>query len=372
MADFSEMTPQARQRKWATLTHLPLPATLHLLQTQDGLVQPLELPPSLLPRVTSVVDRQALEHQVSSRFSLVLEHQDNTPDLRQHLVGSPLVLGYLDSILHQELQGSSLPAPEPLASSQGIIHLKELQGSYLEALFLTQPDHFLLALEHPLGRIQTCLSQVVSQEEEMACMDQAVQVDSPLQLALALSLHSLLEAFPQYPLGHGDHLQVEASLLLLAPLVLALALWAHMVDLLLQVACHFMVPYDLPLHAGIMPQLLITIVGEPLPGADRFNVDFIKGQDVVFHFNPRFHEQTIVRNTKCAECWGPEEREGGFPFVPGQRFELKILVEEDMFKVAVDGTHLLEYEHRVGGLEDVTLLRICGDITLYSAAPSMI
>lgn len=30
-----------------------------------------------------------------------------------------------------------------------------------------------------------------------------------------------------------------------------------------------MVPYDLPLHAGIMPQLLITIVAEPLPGADR-------------------------------------------------------------------------------------------------------
>ena len=52
--------------------------------------------------------------------------------------------------------------------------------------------------------------------------------------------------------------------------------------------------------------------------------------------------------------------------------QLKILVEEDSFKVAVDGTHLLEYEHRVGGLEEVTLLRVVGDVTLYSAAPSMI
>lgn len=52
--------------------------------------------------------------------------------------------------------------------------------------------------------------------------------------------------------------------------------------------------------------------------------------------------------------------------------QLKILVEEDMFKVAVDGTHLLEFEHRVGGLEEVTLLRVDGDIVLYSAAPSMI
>lgn len=52
--------------------------------------------------------------------------------------------------------------------------------------------------------------------------------------------------------------------------------------------------------------------------------------------------------------------------------QLKILVEEDMYKVAVDGTHLLEYEHRVGGMEDVTLVRVCGDVALYSAAPSMI
>ncbi|PWA29622.1 hypothetical protein CCH79_00007907 [Gambusia affinis] len=101
-------------------------------------------------------------------------------------------------------------------------------------------------------------------------------------------------------------------------------------------------------------------------------VDFLKGPDVVFHFNPRFNEQTIVRNSNLGGYWGPEEREGPFPFAEGRRFELKILVEEDMFKVAVDGTHLLEYEHRVGGLEEVTVLRVTGDVVLYSAAPSMI
>ncbi|XP_072313641.1 galectin-3 [Eucyclogobius newberryi] len=133
-----------------------------------------------------------------------------------------------------------------------------------------------------------------------------------------------------------------------------------------------MVPFDLPLHAGILPRLVITIEGEPVPGAERFQVDLMKGSDVVFHLNPRFPENTIVRNSNLGGFWGPEEREGPFPFVPGQRFELKILVEEDMFKVAVDGTHLLEYEHRVGGLEEVTLLRIMGDVVLYSASPSMI
>lgn len=31
-----------------------------------------------------------------------------------------------------------------------------------------------------------------------------------------------------------------------------------------------MVPYDLPLHSGIMPRLVITIDAEPVPGADRY------------------------------------------------------------------------------------------------------
>uniref|UniRef100_A0A4W4ES94 Galectin n=1 Tax=Electrophorus electricus TaxID=8005 RepID=A0A4W4ES94_ELEEL len=133
-----------------------------------------------------------------------------------------------------------------------------------------------------------------------------------------------------------------------------------------------LVPYDLPLHAGILPRLLITIVGEPVLGGDRFHVDFVKGPDVVFHFNPRFTEQRVVRNSNLGGYWGPEERDGGFPFVQGRQFELKILVEPDVFKVAVDGVHLLEYEHRVGGMEEVTLLQVTGDITLYSVAPTMI
>lgn len=43
-----------------------------------------------------------------------------------------------------------------------------------------------------------------------------------------------------------------------------------------------------------------------------------------------------------------------------------------MYKVAVDGNHLLEYEHRAGGMEDVTQVRVTGDVILYSAGPSMI
>ncbi|KAK9534019.1 hypothetical protein VZT92_009094 [Zoarces viviparus] len=250
----------------------------------------------------------------------------------------------------------SAPALEPLGSSQGSTqgstlgntlgsflgstlgsflgstHLKELQDSYPEALFLTQLDHFLLAPELPLGLIQMCLTQEVSQEEATGC-----------------------GGFPPAPgpFGPGPGPMGPYG----GPAAPGGML---------------MVPYDLPLQSGIMPQLVITIEAEPVPGADRFQVDFFKGPEVVFHLNPRFHEQTVVRNSNLGGCWGPEERDAFFPFVPGRRFELKILVEEDSFKVAVDGNHLLEYEHRVGGLEEVNLLRVTGDIVLYSVAPNMI
>ncbi len=55
----------------------------------------------------------------------------------------------------------------------------------------------------------------------------------------------------------------------------------------------------------------------------RFHVDLVRGHDVVFHFNPRFYENSVVRNTQLGGCWGPEERDGGFPFVQGRQFEVQ-------------------------------------------------
>ncbi|MGH0182105.1 UNVERIFIED_CONTAM: hypothetical protein FKN15_008946, partial [Acipenser sinensis] len=191
------------------------------------------------------------------------------------------------------------------------------------------------------------------------------------------------------------------------------------------------VPYELPLQAGLMPRLLITIAGETtknpvrfhfdflrgtdsvfhfnprfdekavvrnsclngrwgaeerqggfpfLPGkqfegmffSSRFHFDFLRGTDSVFHFNPRFDEKAVVRNSCLNGRWGAEERQGGFPFLPGKQFEIKVLCEEAMFKVAVNGLHLLEFRHRFKALNEVTLLQVQGDIKLSMVAPSMV
>ncbi|NXD11693.1 LEG3 protein, partial [Nothocercus nigrocapillus] len=136
------------------------------------------------------------------------------------------------------------------------------------------------------------------------------------------------------------------------------------------------VPFDLPLPGGLAPRMLITITGTVNPKPDRFSLDFKKGQDVAFHFNPRFSEggkKVIVCNSMFHNTWGKEEREAPrFPFKAGKPFKLQVLCEVDHFKVAVDDAHLLQYKHRERRLNEVTKLCVAGDVALTSVLPTWI
>lgn len=73
----------------------------------------------------------------------------------------------------------------------------------------------------------------------------------------------------------------------------------------------------------------------------RFVVDFVCNNpnnnktlpDIAFHFNPRFPDDVIVRNTKIDGNWGYEEREGSLVFNKGNTFVLDIYCWEEAFKV---------------------------------------
>ncbi|NXW69323.1 LEG3 protein, partial [Hirundo rustica] len=136
------------------------------------------------------------------------------------------------------------------------------------------------------------------------------------------------------------------------------------------------IPFELPLQAGLVPRLLITITGTVNPNPNRFSLDFKRGNDVAFHFNPRFdedHKKVIVCNSMFQNTWGKEERTAPrFPFEAGKPFKLQILCETDHFKVAVNDAHLLQYNFRERRLNEVTKLCIGGDIALTSVVPTMI
>lgn len=58
-----------------------------------------------------------------------------------------------------------------------------------------------------------------------------------------------------------------------------------------------------------------------------------------------------------------------FVYVP---FQIQVLVEADHFKVAVNDAHLLQYNHRVKNLREISALGISGDVSLTSASHIMI
>ncbi|XP_036454542.1 galectin-6-like isoform X2 [Colossoma macropomum] len=128
------------------------------------------------------------------------------------------------------------------------------------------------------------------------------------------------------------------------------------------------VPYVQILPQGLSDQTLITIYGEPKRNAEIFQINLQKGDNVAFHFNPRFNEdgkQLIVRNTRIKGVWGPEERElPFFPFTPGKPFEIKISCTSSDFIVEVDDRYLLSFTHRMKDLDRIKTLAIEGDVVL--------
>lgn len=53
----------------------------------------------------------------------------------------------------------------------------------------------------------------------------------------------------------------------------------------------------------------------------------------MLHFNPRFMEAVIVRNSMLCGEWGTEEKEGEMIFKQGTEFTIDIYCQDDCFKV---------------------------------------
>ncbi|KAM5308390.1 galectin-9-like isoform 2-T2 [Glossophaga mutica] len=126
------------------------------------------------------------------------------------------------------------------------------------------------------------------------------------------------------------------------------------------------IPYFTAIPGGMYPSKSITVSGTVLPSAQRFHINLLSGSDIAFHLNPRFNENTVVRNTQINGSWGPEERglPRAMPFSRGQGFLVWIVCEGHCFKVAVNGQHLFDYNHRLKNLLAINNLEVAGDLQL--------
>ncbi|KAL1779031.1 galectin-9 isoform X1 [Sigmodon hispidus] len=110
-------------------------------------------------------------------------------------------------------------------------------------------------------------------------------------------------------------------------------------------------PFSGKIQGGLREGLQITIQGTVHSTATRFMVNFQigdSGDDIAFHFNPRFEDGGyVVCNTKENGYWGPEERKMEMPFEKARPFELCFVVQNLDFKVMVNKKLFTQYSHRV-------------------------
>lgn len=123
---------------------------------------------------------------------------------------------------------------------------------------------------------------------------------------------------------------------------------------------------------GLQTGILIKVNGRATPSANQFAVNLQLGprvnprDDLALHLSPIFmHPQRVVRNSLQNLTWGVEESHGGFPFSQGGSFEIIILVEYNCYKIAVNGYHFTEFNHRLP-FSHVSHLIIDGDVQINS------
>ncbi|XP_046681571.1 tectonin beta-propeller repeat-containing protein-like [Homalodisca vitripennis] len=124
------------------------------------------------------------------------------------------------------------------------------------------------------------------------------------------------------------------------------------------------------LSNGFPPGSRLVVNGSINDRADRFNLDLVcesvSERTVAFHFNPRFLDRVVVRNSMTAGQWDSEEREGALTLSPSCDFCIEFLCQEDGYKVIVNGMVFTYFEHRHKP-QSVTHLEVNGDCHLHEA-----
>jgi len=112
-------------------------------------------------------------------------------------------------------------------------------------------------------------------------------------------------------------------------------------------------PYMLPIPGGFAPGQIAHVTGTFKPTATSLILKFQSGpagdpnDEIGLCMYGRVREGIVGRNSFTrAAGWGAEEASNTPAFAPGQNFEITILCDPMQFKIALNGQHFAEYNHR--------------------------
>ncbi|XP_067298651.1 galectin-5-like isoform X2 [Pseudorasbora parva] len=131
----------------------------------------------------------------------------------------------------------------------------------------------------------------------------------------------------------------------------------------------FKVPYKSIFHGGLEPGKVIIIQGLISPEAKRIEINLRHKIGIALHYNPRFDENMVIRNSYEDGKWGEEDRSGPFPFNRGKPLQVAIICGHQAYEVFVNGERTHTYKHRYTKLEDIDVLDIDGDLQLTFVQP---
>ncbi|KAL0273193.1 UNVERIFIED_CONTAM: hypothetical protein PYX00_005927 [Menopon gallinae] len=127
------------------------------------------------------------------------------------------------------------------------------------------------------------------------------------------------------------------------------------------------VPFNIPIPGGVQPGKIIKLQGFTPYVSNRFAINLVCGPmgDVALHVCPKFDSKCVIRNTIQNMQMGYEERHGPMPIYPGQNFEVIILCDPQNFKIAFNGQHFTEFNHRLP-YSAITNLSVDGQVVIHS------
>uniref|UniRef100_A0A8C3I6W6 Galectin n=1 Tax=Chrysemys picta bellii TaxID=8478 RepID=A0A8C3I6W6_CHRPI len=119
---------------------------------------------------------------------------------------------------------------------------------------------------------------------------------------------------------------------------------------------------------GLCPGWSVIVKGEASSNANMFEINFLcnAGDQIAFHFNPRFSDSKIVCNSFLSNRWGPEEVTDTFPLKAKEPFQIEIYSDSDYFHVSIDENKILQYKHRQKQLSAITKLQVVNDVRISS------